>query len=226
LRPRNRHRDDGYDVVDHYGIDARLGTSGDFVQFVEEAAGRGDSRSLDLVVNHTSDRHPWFRAACRDPGSRYRDWYIWSDKRPRDADSGVVFPGVQRSTWTHSKEARAWYFHRFYDFEPDLNTDNPRVRDEIHRIIDYWLQLGAAGFRVDAVPFLLEKPGDRSPHFEYLREFRDVLQWKRGDAVFLGEANIVPRDDDEYFAGGEGLHLSSTATSLALRPITTPNSAS
>jgi maltose alpha-D-glucosyltransferase/alpha-amylase len=201
------NRDDGYDIVDHYGIDRRLGSSGDFVQLVEEATGRGIRVLLDLVVNHTSDRHPWFLAAQRDPSSPYRDWYVWSEKRPADAAAGVVFPGVQRSTWTYSKEAHAWYFHRFYDFEPDLNTDNPFVREEIHRIIDYWLQLGAAGFRVDAVPFLLEKPGDRDPHFEYLRELRDVLQWKRGDAVFIGEANIVPRDDDEYFAGGEGLQL-------------------
>src|SRR3954453_14517412 len=172
------NRDDGYDIVDHYGIDSRLGSSGDFVQFVEEAAGRGIRVLLDLVVNHTSDRNPWFLEAQRDASSRYRDWYIWSEKRPADATAGVVFPGVQRTTWTYSKAARAWYFHRFYDFEPDLNTDNPLVREEIHRIIDYWLQLGAAGFRVDAVPFLLEKPGDRAPHFESLRELRDVLQWK------------------------------------------------
>jgi maltose alpha-D-glucosyltransferase/alpha-amylase len=119
----------------------------------------------------------------------------------------VVFPGVQRSTWTYARDAGEWYFHRFYDFQPDLNTDNPHVREEIHRIVGYWLQLGVAGFRVDAVPFTLEKPGDRTPHFEYLRELRDALEWKRGDAVLLGEANIVPRDDHEYFAGGEGLHM-------------------
>jgi maltose alpha-D-glucosyltransferase / alpha-amylase len=200
-------RDDGYDIADHYGIDGRLGSSGDFVEFLQEATGRGIRVLLDLVLNHTSDRHPWFVDARRHAESRYRDWYIWSKKRPADANDGVAFPGVQRSTWTFAKEARAWYFHRFYDFEPDLNMSNLLVRQELHRVIAYWTQLGVAGFRLDAVPFVLQKPGDREPHFEYLEELRDVLQWRRGDAVFLGEANIVPHDDDEYFAGGDGLHM-------------------
>jgi maltose alpha-D-glucosyltransferase/alpha-amylase len=158
-------------------------------------------------VNHTSDRHPWFVEARRSASSRYRDWYVWSKRRPANADEGVVFPGVQRSTWSYSRDAQAWYYHRFYDFEPELDTRNTLVRAEIHRIVDYWLQLGAAGFRVDAVPFLIEKPGDRGPHFEYLHELREVVQWKRGDAILLGEANIVPREDDEYFAACDGLHM-------------------
>jgi len=201
------NRDDGYDIVDYYGVDKRLGSSGDFARLLQDATGRGIRVLLDLVVNHTSDRHPWFLDARRDPGSRYRDWYVWSKQRPKNITGGVVFPGVQRTTWSFAREARAWYFHRFYDFQPDLNTNNPRVREEIHRVIGYWLQLGVAGFRVDAVPFIIEKPDDAAPHFEYLKELRDVLQWRRGDAVLLGEANIVPRDDDEYFAGGEGLHM-------------------
>ena len=204
------NRDDGYDVADYYGIDPRFGSSGDFADFMADAEGRGIRVILDLVVNHTSDRHPWFLDARRRGDSPYRDWYVWSKKRPRNAGSGVVFPGVQKTTWTYAQDVREWYFHRFFDFEPDLNTDNPRVREEIHRIIGYWLRLGVAGFRVDAVPFMLEKPlrgrPPGAPHFEYLRELRDVLQWHRGDAILLGEANIVPRDDDEYFADGEGLH--------------------
>jgi len=204
------NRDDGYDVADYYGIDPRFGSSGDFADFMADAEGRGIRVILDLVVNHTSDRHPWFLDARRRGDSPYRDWYVWSKKRPRNAGSGVVFPGVQKTTWTYAQDVREWYFHRFFDFEPDLNTDNPRVREEIHRIIGYWLRLGVAGFRVDAVPFMLEKPlrgrSPGAPHFEYLRELRDVLQWHRGDAILLGEANIVPRDDDEYFADGEGLH--------------------
>jgi maltose alpha-D-glucosyltransferase/alpha-amylase len=204
------NRDDGYDIADYYGIDRRFGSSGDFAQFMQEADGRGIRVLLDLVVNHTSARHPWFLDARRSADSPYRDWYIWSTKRPPDVRSGIVFPGVQTSTWTYAREARAWYFHRFFDFQPDLNTNNARVREEIHRIVGYWLRLGAAGFRIDAVPFLLEKPLPRrqraTPHFEYLRELRDVVQWHRGDAVLLGEANIVPRDDDEYFADGDGLH--------------------
>jgi maltose alpha-D-glucosyltransferase/alpha-amylase len=205
------NRDDGYDITDYYAIDARFGTPGDFAHFLQEAEGRGIRVLLDLVVNHTSDRHPWFLDARRRSDSRHRDWYVWSEKRPRDAQSGVVFPGVQQTTWSFAREAGAYYFHRFYDFEPDLNTDNPKVRDEIHQIVSYWLQFGVAGFRVDAVPFLLEKPQRTrqppTPHLEYLRELREVLQWKRGDAILLGEANIVPRDDAEYFAGGDGLHM-------------------
>ena len=205
------NRDGGYDISDYYGVDARLGSSGDFAELVAEAEGRGMRVLLDLVVNHTSDRHPWFREARRSRDSQYRDWYVWAEKRPRAARSGIVFPGEQRSTWTYARDARSWYFHRFYDFQPDLNMDNPRVRDEIHRIIGYWLRLGVSGFRVDAVPFLLEKPqpdgGPEQLHFEYLRELRDVLQWRRGDAILLGEANVVPRDDAEYFAGGDGLHM-------------------
>ena len=205
------NRDDGYDVSDYYGIDPRLGSSGDFVSFVHEAGARGMRVLLDLVVNHTSDRHPWFEEARRDPASRYRDWYVWAKKRPRSIKSGVVFPGVQETTWTYDKLARAWYFHRFYEFQPDLNMDNPRVREEIHRVVAYWLQLGAAGFRVDAVPFLLEKPmpgGGKAPlRFDYLRELRSAVQWQRGDAVLLGEANVVPREDAEYFADGDGLDM-------------------
>jgi len=204
------NRDDGYDVADHYGIDPRLGSNGEFAEFMADAEARGIRVLLDLVVNHTSDRHPWFLDARRRAESPHRDWYVWSKKRPRKTGSGVVFPGVQKTTWTYAQDVREWYFHRFFDFEPDLNTHNPRVREEIHRIMGYWLRLGVAGFRVDAVPFLLEKPGrgrpSNTPHFDYLRELRDVLQWHRGDAILLGEANIVPRDDDEYFAGGDGLH--------------------
>ncbi len=166
---------------------------------------------LDLVVNHTSERHPWFVEARASDDSPYRDWYVWSRKRPRAARSGVVFPGVQPSTWSYDRDARSWYFHRFFDFEPDLNLENPRVREEIHRVVSYWLRLGVSGFRVDAVPFLLEKPqpdgGAAKLRFEYLRELREIVQWRQGDAILLGEANVVPRDDQHYFANGDGLHM-------------------
>ena len=205
------NRDDGYDIEDYYGIDERLGSSGEFAEFLFEADGRGIRVLLDLVVNHSSARHPWFQSARSGQGSPHYDRYVWSRKRPRALRSGVVFPGVQETTWTYERKARSWYFHRFYDFEPDLNLENPRVREEIHRIISYWLRLGVSGFRVDAVPFLLEKPqpdgGPPQLRFEYLRELRELLQWRRGDAILLGEANVVPRDDAEYFASGDGLHM-------------------
>ena len=123
----------------------------------------------------------------------------------------MVFPGVQKDTWTYARKVRQWYFHRFYDFQPDLNMANPRVREEVRRIIGYWIQLGVAGFRMDAVPFVLEKPsadgGSSQTCLEWLREFREFLQWRAGDAVLLGEANVEPKDSATYFADGDGLHL-------------------
>jgi maltose alpha-D-glucosyltransferase/alpha-amylase len=152
-------RDDGYDIADYYNVDPRYGTLGDFVEFTRGCRQRGIRVLIDLVVNHTSNEHPWFREACRDPKSSYRDWYVWSTKKPKDANSGMVFPGVQKSTWTWEKNARAYYFHRFYDFQPDLNTANPEVQAEILKIMGFWLQLGVDGFRMDAVPFVIAKKG-------------------------------------------------------------------
>ena len=203
-------RDDGYDIADFYGVDPRFGSAGDFVEFMREADSRGIKVLIDLVVNHTSDTHPWFRSA-RERDSAYRDWYVWSRRRPSNWRSGLVFPGVQQRTWTFDRRTREYYFHRFYDFQPDLNMDNPRVREEVRRIMGYWLQLGVSGFRVDAVPFVLEKPPrpreSNRIHFEYLREFRDFLQWRVGNAILLGEANVPPREAQQYFAGGDGLHM-------------------
>ena len=129
------NRDNGYDVSDYYGVDPRHGSLGDFVEFMHEAESRGIRVIIDLVVNHTSDRHPWFLAARRDRSSPFHDWYVWSRRRPPSWRSGMVFPGVQERTWTYAREVREHYFHRFYEFEPDLNMENPRVRDEIRRVI-------------------------------------------------------------------------------------------
>jgi maltose alpha-D-glucosyltransferase/alpha-amylase len=204
------NRDYGYDIADYYGVDPRYGSSGDFVEFANEAKQRGIRIILDLVVNHTSDHHPWFKAASAEKKSRYRNWYIWSRKRPKDYRRGVVFPGVQKETWSFDKVAREWYFHRFYDFQPDLNTENPDVRTEIQRIMGYWLELGVSGFRIDAVPFLIEpRPGPkRELHYEYLSTFRDFLQWREGDGIMLGEANVVPREDMAFFGQrGDRMHM-------------------
>jgi maltose alpha-D-glucosyltransferase/alpha-amylase len=198
------NRDAGYDITDYYGIDPRLGTSGDFAELLREAAGRGMRVILDLVVNHTSDQHPWFSSPS------HHDWYVWSDKKPRNLRAGVVFPGVQETVWSYRRDVRQWYFHRFYDFQPDLNMENPAVREEIARVVGYWLKLGVAGFRVDAVPFLLEKARpNRKPilHFEHLHELREELEWRASEAILLGEANVVPREDAEYFSEGRGLHM-------------------
>ena len=206
------HRDDGYDVSDYYGVNPRYGTLGDFVEFTHAAKQRGIRVLMDLVVNHTSNEHSWFRQARKDPNSPYRDWYVWSKKKPPRADEGLVFPGVQKSTWTFDEEARAWYFHRFYDFQPDLNTSNPEVQAEILKIMGFWIQLGVSGFRMDAVPFIIATKGPEvdKPKLQYdmLRKFRELLQWRKGDAILLGEANVMPKTDMEYFGtGGERLHM-------------------
>ncbi|HKA81909.1 MAG TPA: alpha-amylase family protein [Xanthobacteraceae bacterium] len=206
------HRDDGYDVSDYYGVDPRYGTLGDFVEFTHGAKQRGIRVLIDLVVNHTSNEHGWFKQARKDPHSKYRDWYVWSKKKPARADQGMVFPGVQKSTWTFDEEAKAWYFHRFYDFQPDLNTSNPEVQAEILKIMGFWIQLGVCGFRMDAVPFIIATKGPKvakpKEQFDMLRAFREFLQWRQGDCIVLAEANVLPETDLEYFGrDGDRMHM-------------------
>jgi maltose alpha-D-glucosyltransferase/alpha-amylase len=205
------NRDDGYDVQDYYAVDPRLGTLGDFVEVLRKTQERGIRVLIDLVVNHTSIRHPWFQAARRDPDSPYRDFYLWSKEKPDDAQEGIIFPGYQTSTWTWDEQAQAYYFHRFYKEQADLNIANPRVQEEIRRIMGFWLQLGVAGFRLDAAPFLIEmrgvKSADSSDPFDYLQEFRDFLTYVRGDAILLAEANVDMTTAPKYFGGGERMQM-------------------
>jgi maltose alpha-D-glucosyltransferase/alpha-amylase len=202
------HRDGGYDVSDYYGVDSRLGSLGDFTELAIQARRRGIRIVLDLVVNHTSSDHPWFRSACASPDSPYRDWYVWSADEPADRSQGIVFPGEQTETWTYHREAKQWYFHRFYDFQPDLNWSNPAVRAEMKKVMAFWLQLGASGFRMDAAPFVLEQvtPGvDPGPlDFSILDDWRENVQWHTGDAVLLCEANVSPQDLPAYCAAVTG----------------------
>jgi maltose alpha-D-glucosyltransferase/alpha-amylase len=203
------NRDNGYDVTDYYGVNSKHGSLGDFVQFMNHAKALGIRVIVDLVVNHTSIDHPWYQSARTNPQSLFRPWYVWADERPRDHDKGIVFPGVQKSTWTFDDAAGMWYFHRFYDHQPDLNTSHPAVRDEIMKIMGYWLELGVSGFRMDAVPFLIQRKGagvERAQDFDLLHEMRDFLQWRRGDAILLAEANVPPEDSLDYF-GAEGDRL-------------------
>jgi maltose alpha-D-glucosyltransferase / alpha-amylase len=205
-------RDDGYDVADYYAVDPRYGTLGDFVEFAHAAKQRGIRVLIDLVVNHTSNEHPWFQEARRDPQSKYRDWYVWSKRKPAGANRGMVFPGVQKSTWSWDKEARLYYFHRFYDFQPDLDTSNPHVQAEILKIMGFWLQLGVSGFRMDAAPFVIGAKGAhvKKPieHYDMLRGLREFLQWREGDAIILAEANVMPDTDMEYFGdAGERMQM-------------------
>jgi maltose alpha-D-glucosyltransferase / alpha-amylase len=210
---RTPNKDNGYDVSDHYAVDARHGTAGDFVEFMHEADKRGIKVLIDLVVNHTSDEHPWFQRARADADSHYRAWYNWSPKRPRNWNRGMVFPGQQDRTWSYDRKAGAYYYHRFYNFQPDLNMDDPEVRNEVRRVMGYWLQLGVHGFRLDAVPFMIESvvPGrdEGEKHFEYLTEFRRFLEWRSAKTILLGEANVLPAENEKYFGGesGNGIHM-------------------
>src|SRR5262245_6835157 len=204
-------RDHGYDISDYYAIDPRFGTLGDFVEFSQAARERGIRIILDLVVNHTSIEHPWFQEARSDKRSKYRDWYVWSKQKPPNAEQGMVFPGVQKTTWTFDRTAGEYYYHRFYKHQPDLNTGNPAVRAEISRIIKAWVQLGVCGFRVDALPFVISTKGPGSTAFgdhpEYLVDLRQTLSWQRGDAVFMAEANLPPDAVPMYFGDGERVHV-------------------
>ena len=196
------NRDDGYDVTDYYGIDERLGTPGQFVELIRTAADRGIRVIVDLVVNHTSDQHPWFQEARSDPEAPHRGWYVWRDE-PSNEPKGLFFPNKETSNWAYDRKAKQYYLHRFYSFQPDLNTANPDVRDEIASVMGYWLQLGVSGFRIDAVPALLETEGmpervKQDPR-EWLRRMRTFVNRRRGDAVLLGEVNVALADLAGYF---------------------------
>src|SRR6187549_3653522 len=205
------NRDNGYDVADYYNVNDKHGSLGDFVNFMNRAEALGLRVIVDLVVNHSSIDCPWFQEARASRRSKYRDWYVWADERPKDHREGIVFPGEQTSTWKFDKRAGQYYFHRFYDHQPDLNTWNPYVRAEIQKIMGFWLQLGVSGFRMDAVPFLIEKKGAGVEHeqdFTLLKEMRDFLQWRSGSAILLAEANVPPDESMDYFGeDGERLQM-------------------
>lgn len=203
-------RDDGYDITDFYGVDPRLGNHGEFVEVIRTARDRGMRVIVDLVVNHTSDRHPWFVKAKRSVNSPYRDFYVWRDDPPPKGQKNAVFPGEANGIWTKDDASGQWYQHSFYEHQPDLNIANPAVRDELARVIGFWLQMGVSGFRVDAVPFFLEMPPGveiQDPH-ELLRHFRRFLQRRSSEAILLGEVNLPYDQQVEYFGGQDASELS------------------
>jgi trehalose synthase len=199
-------RDYGYDVADYYYVAEKYGSPGDLVELVRTARERGIRVIADLVVNHTSADHPWFKMS-RKGHPIYRDFYVWADEKPPDADKGVIFPGKQESIWSYDRAARRWYMHRFYPHQPDLNINNPLVRNEIHKVIGFWLQMGLSGFRIDAVPFLIEQEGTDNPAVQdphdYLRDLRDFASRRRGDVMLLAEAN-EPLDKLPAYFGQRG----------------------
>jgi trehalose synthase len=207
-------RDGGYDITDFQGVDPRFGTYGDLVELIRTAEDRGIRVIADLVVNHTSLKHPWFRKARASKDSPYRDFYVWRSTPPPDTSGEVVFPDQENSIWQLDDKTAEWYLHRFYKEQPDLNVTNPEVRDEITKCMGFWLQLGLSGFRVDAVPFLLESIGESpeeaerlpDPH-DFLRDLRAFLGRRTGDGILLGEVNLSRKEQQTFFGGAAGGEL-------------------
>ena len=203
------HKDGGYDVADHLQIDPRFGDVADFVALLEKAEELGLHVLVELVMQHTSDQHCWFQQARRDRHSPYRDYYIWADSP--DSALQPVFPPIEDDVWTWDEMAGQYYRHVFYAHEPDLNLANERVREELYRVMGYWLRLGVSGFRIDAAPFMVEqaKLADaRDDGFWLLKEMHDFLTLRRPGAVLMGEVNVPPQQFGDYFGpGGERLTL-------------------
>lgn len=203
---KSQGRDFGYDVVDYFMVDPKLGTLDDFRQLIKKADENNIRVLVDLIVNHTSCDHPWFLEARKDKNSPYRDYYIWSKEKPADADENVVFKNVETSNWEYDEAAGEYYYHTFYSFQPDLNITNPRVREEILKIIDFWMNLGIAGFRVDAAPHMIEEKGSTRFKENPMNIFKiwkeKVLGYKK-DAILLGESDVDPKDYAEYFEDGK-----------------------
>ncbi|BCI55336.1 alpha-amylase [Mycolicibacterium litorale] len=207
-------KDDGYDIVDFFGVDQRLGNLGDFVELVRTARSKGIRVIVDFVMNHTSDAHPWFKSARRSKDDPYRDYYVWSETEPPSSPADVVFPDQEDSLWEREPKTGEWYLHHFYKHQPDLNIANPKVQEEISRTLGFWLQLGVSGFRVDAVPFLFARdgaPGDPGVFdpYECLGDVRNFVTRRVGDAVLLGEVNVPYADQKSFFGGpdGDGLNM-------------------
>ncbi|GAA1751721.1 alpha-amylase family protein [Kocuria aegyptia] len=201
------NRDDGYDITDFYGVDQRLGSFGDLVELVRTAQDRGLRVIADLVVNHTSDQHPWFRAARSSTDSPYREYYVWRADEPPDTAEKAVFPDKEGGIWTRDEITGHWYLHRFYRHQPDLNLNHPKVRDEIAKIVGFWLHLGLDGFRVDGIPQLLtlgqgddfeNRGGFTDPH-GFLRSLRKFANRRNGRAALLGEVNLPYQQQLELF---------------------------
>lgn len=202
-------KDGGYDITDHLTVDPRFGDLADVVALLEKAEELGIHVLLELVMQHTSDQHRWFQEARRDRNSPYRDYYVWADE-PHDTTVKPVFPTVEDSVWTWDDVAQQYYRHVFYRHEPDLNLANPRVREEMYRVMAFWLRLGVSGFRIDAAPYMIERARAADPrdHGQWLLDdMREFVAMRRPEAVLLGEVDVPPEHYSEYFGDGDRLTL-------------------
>ena len=205
-------RDDGYDIADYYDVHPDYGTLDDFREFLDKAHQRGLRVITELVINHTSDQHPWFqRARQAEPGSEERDFYVWSDTPDKYQDARIIFQDFEHSNWAWDPEAEAYYWHRFYSHQPDLNFDNLRVREEIINVMDFWFDIGVDGMRLDAVPYLFEREGTNCENLpethEFLKQLRTHVDNRYGDKMLLAEANQWPEDAANYFGEGDECHM-------------------
>ncbi len=205
-------RDDGYDIADYYSINESYGNVEDFKNFIEEAHSRGLKVITELVINHTSDQHPWFQRARKAPaGSDERDYYVWSDDPHKYSDARIIFTDTEPSNWSWDAEAQSYYWHRFFAHQPDLNFDNPQVQQEVFDIMDYWCEMGVDGFRLDAVPYLFEREDTNCenlpPTHEFLKKLRAHIDKNHDNKVLLAEANMWPEDSAAYFGEGDECHM-------------------
>ncbi|WP_082828209.1 maltose alpha-D-glucosyltransferase (plasmid) [Tistrella mobilis] len=205
-------RDDGYDIADYRDVNRAYGTLGDFKRFLAEAHARGLRVITELVINHTSDAHPWFQRARRARrGSAQRDFYVWSDDDRKYPETRIIFLDTEKSNWTWDPVAGAYYWHRFYSHQPDLNFDNPRVLDAVLKVMRFWLDMGVDGLRLDAVPYLIEREGTNNENLpethDVLKKIRAHLDEHYSDRMLLAEANQWPEDTQEYFGAGDECHM-------------------
>ncbi len=203
--------DDGYDISDYYSVLPDYGTLEDFKALLDTAQKRGMRVITDLVLNHTSDQHPWFQAARVNRNSPYRDYYVWSDTDQKYQDARIIFLDTEKSNWTWDETAGQFFWHRFYSSQPDLNYDNPAVQDEMLNVIKFWLELGIDGFRLDAVPYLYEREGTNCENLPethaFLKRIRRFIDDNYKDRVLLCEANQWPQDVRSYFGDGDECHM-------------------
>ncbi|MEX1034024.1 MAG: maltose alpha-D-glucosyltransferase [Cellvibrionaceae bacterium] len=205
-------RDDGYDIAEYCAVHPDYGKLEDVQQFIQEAHARGLRVITELVINHTSDQHPWFqRARMAPPGSPEREFYVWSDNDQKYAGTRIIFIDTEKSNWAWDPEAQAYYWHRFYSHQPDLNYDNPAVLEAVLEVMEFWLEIGVDGLRLDAVPYLVEREGTNNENLpethEVLKQIRTVIDADYPDRLLLAEANQWPEDTQHYFGDGDECHM-------------------
>ncbi len=205
-------RDDGYDIADYYNINTRYGNKEDLQILIDEAHARGLRIITELVINHTSDQHEWFKRAKRAPaGSNERNYYVWSDDPTKYKETRIIFTDYEPSNWSKDPETGLFYWHRFFYHQPDLNFDNPSVQEEVFKVLDYWAAMGVDGFRLDAIPYLFEREGTSCENLPethaFLKKLRSYLDEKHEGLLFLAEANMWPEDSAAYFGDGDECHM-------------------